>query len=159
MVTDSDEHDEEGHIIEDAETRIEMVKKRLLKKLPIIREEIDRPVFYGDSRPEIVLVGWGSTYGVLKETVDVLVKNKKAAMLHFSEIYPLPSPDALAQYLTFLNNAKFAVCIENNATGQFAHLVRAETGYEFMYRINRYDGRPFTLDSLLGELDGYIKGI
>ena len=32
VVTDSDEHDEEGHIVEDAETRIKMVQKRLLKK-------------------------------------------------------------------------------------------------------------------------------
>lgn len=32
VVADSDEHDEEGHIIEDSETRIKMVQKRLLKK-------------------------------------------------------------------------------------------------------------------------------
>ncbi|TNF53408.1 2-oxoacid:acceptor oxidoreductase subunit alpha, partial [bacterium] len=57
VVTDSDEHDEEGHIIEDTETRIKMVEKRLLKKLPLIRQEVDPPLLYGDTHPEIVLAG------------------------------------------------------------------------------------------------------
>lgn len=90
VVTDSDEHDEEGHIVEDAETRIKMVEKRLFKKLPLIRQEIEPPLLYGDSQPEIVLVGWGSTYGVMKEAVDVISEDRSIAMLHFSEIYPFP---------------------------------------------------------------------
>ncbi len=45
IVTDSDEHDEEGHIIEDAETRVRMVEKRLLRKLPLIRAGNRRSVF------------------------------------------------------------------------------------------------------------------
>lgn len=72
VVTDSDEHGEEGHIVEDAETRIKMVQKRLFKKLPLIRQEIEPPFLYGDAKPEIVIAGWGSTYGVMKEAVDAL---------------------------------------------------------------------------------------
>jgi 2-oxoglutarate ferredoxin oxidoreductase subunit alpha len=34
--------------------------------------------------------------------------------------------------------------------------MRAETGYEFRYRINKYDGRPFTVEGLLGEVNAYI---
>jgi 2-oxoglutarate ferredoxin oxidoreductase subunit alpha len=48
------------------------------------------------------------------------------------------------------------ICVENNATGQFALLMKAETGYEFNGRINRYDGRPFTLETFLGELNAHI---
>jgi 2-oxoglutarate ferredoxin oxidoreductase subunit alpha len=171
VVTDSDEHDEGGHIIEDAETRIKMVEKRLFKKLPLIRQEIDPPIFYGDNKPETVIVGWGSTYGVMREVVDVLSKGKSLAMLHFSEIYPFPltenNPTPLPQgegakgrvkfdYLTLLNDAKLTICIENNATGQFAQLMRTETGYTFSARINRYDGRPFLLEDLIGEIDARI---
>ncbi len=164
VVTDSDEHDEEGHIIEDAETRIKMVEKRLFKKLPLIRQEIESPFLYGNIEPEIVIAGWGSTYGVMKETIDLLSKGKNIAMLHFCEIYPFPlieknpslTPLPKFDYLTLLNNAKLTICIENNATGQFARLMRAETGYEFKYRINKYDGRPFTLEGLLEELNATI---
>lgn len=165
VVTDSDEHGEEGHIVEDAETRIRMVQKRLLKKMPLIRQEIAPPAFYGDAKPEIVIVGWGSTYGVMKEAVDALspphppLNKGGIAMLHFSEIYPFPSPDSHPHYLDLLNSAKTAICIENNATGQFARLMRAETGYEFKRRINKYDGRPFTLKGLAGEIDAQIRGL
>ncbi len=158
VVTDSDEHDEEGHIVEDAETRIKMIEKRLLKKLPLIREEIDPPVLYGNKNPDIALVGYGSTYGVMKEAVDVLKENNDIAMLHFTEVYPFPIVEKF-DYLTLLNNAKREICIENNATGQFAHHLRAETGYEFKYKINKYDGRPFILEGLIGEIDACIRGL
>ncbi|KAF0144303.1 MAG: 2-oxoglutarate ferredoxin oxidoreductase subunit alpha [Nitrospirae bacterium] len=151
VVTDSDEHDEEGHIVEDAETRIEMVNKRLFKKLPLIRQEIEPPVLYGDSKPDIVVAGWGSNYGVMRECLDTLPKNVKIAMLHFSEIYPFPSMDKF-DYMKVLNNAKLTICIENNATGQFARLMRAETGFEFKASINRFDGRPFLLEELVERI-------
>ena len=168
VVTDSDEHDEEGHIVEDAETRIKMVNKRLFKKLPLIRQEIEPPVLYGDSKPDIVVVGWGSNYGVMRESVDALSKNVKIAMLHFSEIYPFPSPTPLPRgegakgrvefdYLKLLRDAKLTICIENNATGQFARLMRAETGFEFKASINRFDGRPFLLEELVEEIDANIR--
>lgn len=155
VVTDSDEHDEDGHIVEDAETRIKMVNKRLFRKLPVIRREIEPPVLYGDPDPEIVIAGWGSNCGVMKEAVDRLSTNNKIAMLHFSEIYPFPLVDKL-DYLKILSNAKLSVCVENNATGQFAKLMRSETGFEFKAKINRFDGRPFLLEELLGEIDAII---
>lgn len=155
VVTDSDEHDEDGHLVEDAETRKRMVEKRLLKKLPQITKEIAPPMLYGSAEPEIMLVGWGSTYGVIKEAVAGLSGKQKIAMLHFSEIFPFPGTDKF-DYLALLRNAKTVICIENNATGQFARLMRTETGFEFTSLISRYDGRPFTLDNLLGELHGHI---
>lgn len=151
VVTDSDEHDEEGHIVEDAETRVKMVSKRLLKKLPLIKQEIEPPSLYGDVNPEVVVAGWGSTYGIIKEAVDELSKDKKMAMLHFSEIYPFP-PTGRFDYLSVLKNARTTICVENNASGQFARLMRAETGFEFKEKINRFDGRPFLLEELLYEI-------
>ncbi|MEW6714964.1 MAG: 2-oxoacid:acceptor oxidoreductase subunit alpha [Nitrospirota bacterium] len=155
VVTDSDEHDEEGHMVEDAETRIKMINKRLFKKLPLIKQEIEPPIIYGDPAPEIVLAGWGSNYGVMKEAVDMLSANNKIAMLHFIEIYPFPSTDKF-DYLKVLADAKLAVCIENNATGQFARLMRTETGFEFKAKISRCDGRPFLLEEMTGEINAII---
>ena len=158
VVTDSDEHDEEGHIIEDAETRTKMVDKRLFKKMPLIKQEIEPPVLYGAEKPEIVLVGWGSTYGVMKEAVDVLSKEKRVAMFHFSEIYPFPETDRLS-YLNTLIEAKISICIENNATGQFARLIRTESGFDFTHKINKYDGRPFIIDDLLVKIKDLLKEV
>jgi 2-oxoglutarate ferredoxin oxidoreductase subunit alpha len=151
VVTDSDEHDEEGHIVEDAATRINMVDKRLFRKLPLIEQEIAPPILYGDHKPRVVIAGWGSTYGVMKEAVDEAAKTTSIAMLHFSEVFPLPRRDRF-DYLKSLQNAKLAICVENNATGQFARLMRAETGFEFSGHIHKFDGRPFTVEELVREI-------
>ena len=152
VVTDSDEHDEEGHLIEDGPTRNAMMEKRLFRKLPQIRGEMAQPLFYGHKEPAVVLVGWGSTFGILKETVDALSETMQVALLHFSEIYPLPEPT----FLDVLEKASLTINVEQNATSQFAGLLRAETGFQFHKHMNRYDGRPWTIESFLEELHGHL---
>ncbi|MBI5557092.1 MAG: 2-oxoacid:acceptor oxidoreductase subunit alpha [Deltaproteobacteria bacterium] len=151
VVVDSDEHDEEGHIIEDAATRVKMVHKRLFAKRAGLRAEIALPVWHGDQEARMVLLGFGSTLGVMREVVDELAGSSPIAMLHFSEVYPFP---ALEEHglLDRLRKAEQTICIENNATGQFERLLRAETGFCCTGRINRYDGRPFTLESLVQQV-------
>lgn len=153
IVTDSDEHDEEGHITEDPDIRTKMVNKRFHRKWPSIKSEMGPPYFYGDNDPDIVIVGWGSTYGVIKDSIDILSKNKKIAMMHFSELYPLPDAE---DYIKILKKAKKTICVENNASGQFARLIKTETGFEFNSAINRYDGRPFYSDLLARSINGII---
>lgn len=156
VVTDSDEHDADGHIIEDSDTRIKMVDKRLLRKMPRIREEISPPYLYGDHDPEIVIAGWGSTYGVMREAVDSLAKSRRIAMLHFSELFPVPASGKI-DYLKILNNAAFSICVEHNATGQFERLMKADAGFEFGDNVRKYDGRPFTVEELVRELQARIE--
>ncbi len=151
VVTDSDEHDEEGHITEDSHIRAKMVNKRLFKKLPLLKVEIEPPLLYGASEPQIILSGWGSTYGVMKESVDLLSKEMRVAMLHFSEIYPFPDISKF-DYLRLLQKASLAICVENNATGQFTRLMKAETGFIFSKSINKFDGRPFTIGELVKRI-------
>jgi 2-oxoglutarate ferredoxin oxidoreductase subunit alpha len=155
VVTDSDEHNESGHLIEDGPTRIAMVNKRVFQKHASLRREIEPPLFFGAEEPEVVIVGWGSTYGIMKEVVDVLLKDKAMALLHFSEIYPFPGIEKF-DYMSILRKAKKTICIEQNATSQFAQLMKTEKGYEFTEHINRYDGRPFLIEELLGEIHGRI---
>ena len=77
VVGDSDEHDEEGHLTEDAAIRNKMVEKRLSRKLVQLRAEIAPPLLYGSGEPETVIVGWGSTYGVLREATDHLAEPRE----------------------------------------------------------------------------------
>jgi 2-oxoglutarate ferredoxin oxidoreductase subunit alpha len=150
VVADSDEHSEEGHIVEDAETRLKMMDKRYFRKMEALRKEMRPPLQYGSDSPEIVLVSWGSTYGVLKEAVDTLnAKGEKAALLHFTELYPFPET---GDRMRLLEDARLTACVEGNATGQFARHMAAETGYEFTKLITKYDGRPFSVKYILERL-------
>lgn len=154
VVTDSDEHDEEGHITEGPEMRRKMVEKRLHNKLRLLKTEIAPPTFYGNPDARTVLVAWGSLYGVLKEVTERL-EAQGAAMLHFTEIYPFPGTDEF-DYLSVLRKARRTVCVEQNASSQFALLLKAETGFSCSDAVNRYDGRPFLVEDLLEVLNGYL---
>lgn len=154
VVTDSDEHDEAGHITEEAFIRIKMVEKRLFKKISLIRKEIEPPIIYGHREPEVILVCWGSMFGVVKELVDHLSEDFKIAMLHFKEIYPFSNDES---WLKIFENRKLVINIEQNATSQLAKLLAMETGIRIDKHINRFDGRPFTLDELKEKVDAYLK--
>jgi 2-oxoglutarate ferredoxin oxidoreductase subunit alpha len=152
VLADSDEHDEDGHIIEDAGTRRLMVNKRL-RRLEALAAEMDEPELYGHREPEILLLGWGSTYGILREAVDTLsTRNPRTALLHYSDLWPFPS----ATVTRLLPRAKVSFCAENNATGQFAGLLRRETGLLADYHILKFDGRPFSTDEIVREVQKYV---
>ncbi|MBU0682613.1 MAG: 2-oxoacid:acceptor oxidoreductase subunit alpha [Proteobacteria bacterium] len=155
VVVDSDEHDEDGHIIEDAPTRNLMVEKRLFKKMALLREEISPPLYYGEHNPQAIVVGYGSTFGVLKEAVEHLAGEFKIGLLYFSEIYPFPLLEQF-DYVALLKEAPVTICVENNATSQFARVLHGETNHRCTYLINKYDGRPFTLQTLIGEIHAYL---
>jgi 2-oxoglutarate ferredoxin oxidoreductase subunit alpha len=140
VVTDCDEHDEEGHLTEDAVERTAQVQKRLRKLFPL-KKEISTPQKHGPRKAETTLIGWGSTYGAIHEAVDILRKEDASVnMLHLNELWPFPAK-AVADAVS---KARNSYTIENNATGQLAYLIKVETGYGVSGRILKYDGRPFT---------------
>jgi 2-oxoglutarate ferredoxin oxidoreductase subunit alpha len=140
VMTDCDEHDQEGHLTEDARERTAQVQKRLRKSL-LLERETGMPRKYGSRGAETTLIGWGSTYGAIREAVDILRKEDASVnMLHLNELWPFPAK-AVADAVS---KARNSYVIENNATGQLAQLIKAETGYDVSGRILKFDGRPFT---------------
>ncbi|MBP2030488.1 2-oxoglutarate ferredoxin oxidoreductase subunit alpha [Methanohalophilus levihalophilus] len=149
VVADSDEHNEEGHIDQTIENRIRMNEKRL-RKLDGLKEDMQLPIIHGLENADISLIGWGSTFGPLAEAVDILNEDEVSInLVHFSDIYPLHEGD-IGLLMDGLNHT---VCVENNATGQFAQLLRTELGFEVSDKILRYDGLPFTPKSIIRELE------
>lgn len=146
---DSDEHTPDGHITEDLDWRQKMQDKRL-KKIKRIRTRLLAPDYQGDENPATLLVSWGSTKGAALEAMAALqTRGDKAAVLHFSQVYPLEP----AQWLKKLEGAQRTVFVEGNAEGQFAQLVRRETGFAPASKINRYDGLPITASYILKKLE------
>ncbi|HXZ30271.1 MAG TPA: transketolase C-terminal domain-containing protein, partial [Dehalococcoidia bacterium] len=127
-------------LTEDAGERTAQVQKRLRKIFPL-KKESGTPRKYGCRGAKTTLIGWGSTYGAIHEAVDILRKEGASiGMLHLSELWPFPAK-AVADVAS---KARNSYVIENNATGQLARLIKAETGYDVSGRILKFDGRPFT---------------
>ncbi|MDD5677020.1 MAG: 2-oxoacid:acceptor oxidoreductase subunit alpha [Kiritimatiellae bacterium] len=148
VVADSDEHTEDGHITEDLDVRRAMVEKRLHKMLGL-EAEVSPPVFQGDAHPDLLLVSWGSSRGAVEEAAAIVrAGGTRAGTLHFPQVWPLVPK----HFLDTLTSAPTVVAIEGNATGQFARLIRAETGFHIPHHVLRYDGLPFTPEYILRRL-------
>jgi 2-oxoglutarate/2-oxoacid ferredoxin oxidoreductase subunit alpha len=153
VVTDSDEHDEAGHMIEDAATRAVQVQKRL-RKLTGLRREIAGPDFKTSPGAEITLIGWGSTCGAISEAADMLKKESRPVnTIHLTEIWPFPAETVAAA----LRASKKNVIIEGNATAQMAGLIRRETGIQVDAAILKFDGRPFSPEEIVHRLQTEVK--
>jgi len=148
VVSDSHEHTENGHLTENLSIRPKMVEKRLRKGNGISSETIP-PEYRGSEKPEILFVSWGSSKGSVEEAASqVSSQGVKTATLHFSQVWPMV-PD---QFFHYLETAKQVICVEGNATGQLAQLIRRETGFFIEKRISRYDGLAITPQYILRNL-------
>jgi 2-oxoglutarate ferredoxin oxidoreductase subunit alpha len=144
-IGDSHEHSEDGHITEDPIIRTKMVEKRS-KKLKFVAEELDKPQMIGPENGELVLVGWGSTFGVLKEVVETLVQEGiSIRLMHFLGIWPFPVEVVKQQ----LNNAKRWFAVENNYNSQLSGIIQELTGNMSKGNILKWDGRPLFKENLL----------
>lgn len=94
-----------------------------------------------DKEAEVTLTGFGSTWGAIREAVDLLnAEGFKTNGLQFVDMFPLDE-DALADELS---KARRLVAVEQNYTGQLARHIRTLTGRKVDGRVNKYDGRPLS---------------
>jgi 2-oxoglutarate ferredoxin oxidoreductase subunit alpha len=150
VCVDSDEHDAEGHITEDLQLRTKMVNKRL-RKLESAKAEIVEPELYPNCEYDNLIVCWGSTYHIVKEALAVLGR-RNTSLLHYSQVYPLHPQTA-----DYLARAKRIVVVEGNATGQFAKLIKLNTGIDIKDRILKYSGLSFAVEEVTDALKKILK--
>jgi 2-oxoglutarate ferredoxin oxidoreductase subunit alpha len=132
------DHREDGHISEEIIDRVNMSNKRKQKASNMVIEMNPPEAYYGES--EYLLVGWGSTKGVIKESVDLLrSKGMNIGSLHFLDIWPFPSDSAKRSLL----RGKELIMVEQNSTSQLGNLIMEQTGINYSNAVLKYDGRPF----------------
>jgi 2-oxoglutarate ferredoxin oxidoreductase subunit alpha len=147
VVSGSDEHAEDGHLTEDHAVRIRMVEKRRRKGEALALETVP-PLVTGPPNGDAVLVGFGSTKGVIEETRRILMREGlEVGTVHLRQVWPFPGKE-IAEILPRYGAA---FTVENNIAGQLARLIRRETGVEPAGTISRYDGLPFTPGGLAPE--------
>ena len=113
-------------------------------KIDYIANEIPELEILGNPEADLLVVGWGGTYGHLYSAVESMnAIGKKVAMVHFNYINPMPknTEEILRQY------KKIVVCELNN--GQFATQLCAKIpGLTNVSRFNKVQGQPFMVSEL-----------
>ena len=97
----------------------------------------------GDEDGDVLVVGWGGTYGHMISTVrELRQEGKNVSLAHFNYIKPLPgnTEDVFKRF------KKIIVCELN--MGQLASYLRNELpGFEY-HQYNKVKGLPFTVNEL-----------
>ena len=121
-------------------------------KIDKIADYIPEVQVVGDEDADLLIVGWGGTYGHLYEAMeDMQAQGKKVALAHFKFINPLPknTAEVLGRY------KKVVVAEQNN--GQFANYLRGKVpGFE-PYQFNRVKGQPFVVARLVEEFTKILE--
>ena len=138
----------------DTVRRKKMVDKRA-RKMETVTQYLPAPVLEGPAEAEVTLVGWGSTWGVLKEAAERL-RETGTATNHLQVKFLVPLH--VDEITSILNSSTRIIIVENNYSGQFARHLRAETGIVAHGHIRKYDGEPFEpkhiVDGVPQVLDG-----
>lgn len=116
-----------------------------LRQQKIEKIEVPDVVVEGDADDaELLIVGFGGTYGHLHAAMDELqAKGKKVALAHFKFINPLPKNTA-----EVLKRFPKVVVAEQNM-GQFAGYLRMKVDGFVPYQYNEVKGQPFAVSELV----------
>ena len=128
-----------------------MVKARQAK-IDKIADYIPELEVVGDEDADLLIVGWGGTYGHLYEAMETMQEQgKKVALAHFKFINPLPknTAEVLKKY------KKVVVAEQNN--GQFANYLRSKVDDFNPYKFDRIKGQPFIVSRLVEEFTKILE--
>jgi 2-oxoglutarate ferredoxin oxidoreductase subunit alpha len=84
-------HDRASKVAYDPEINEEGLRNRSLK-LVALQKSLRTPDVFGDPEGDLLVVGWGSTKGVIEEAVERLrAEGRRVSSLHLRFIQPMPS--------------------------------------------------------------------
>ncbi len=143
------EHDELGHPTGSPKLHMQMTAKRR-KKLQKLGTEVPTPQVYGPPEGNVLLVGWGSTRGPIREAVNrARAAGDSVSSLHIKHLNPLP--EGLEKIFAGFNHV-FVVEMNDEGLygfGQLGLLLRARYCDKKIEGINKTDGLTWKVREIL----------
>jgi 2-oxoglutarate/2-oxoacid ferredoxin oxidoreductase subunit alpha len=146
------EHDEMGHPTGSPKMHVQMTAKRR-KKLQALAAKLPVPALYGPPEGNVLLVGWGSTQGPIREAVDrARAAGDSVSAIHIKHISPLPP--GLENIFAGFNHV-FVVEINDEGFygyGQLGGLLRARCCDPKIRGITKSDGLTWKVREILEQV-------
>jgi 2-oxoglutarate/2-oxoacid ferredoxin oxidoreductase subunit alpha len=143
------EHDEMGHPTGSPKLHMQMVAKRR-RKLQVLAERLPKPVIHGPPEGNVLLVGWGSTQGPIREAVErARAAGDSVSSIHIRYINPLPP--GLEDIFAGFNHV---IVVEMNdeglyGYGQLGAVLRARYCDPKIRGLNKTDGLTFKVREIV----------
>ncbi len=150
------EHDELGHPSGSPAMHQKMTAKRR-EKLKALAAELPVPEVFGDEEGDVLLVGWGSTFGPVREAlVRLRTGGTRAGQIHLRNLHPLPPGiDAL------FSRYRLVLVVEMNdqglyGYGQLATMLRARYAMPHIRSITKTDGLTFKVSEIVESVSRHV---
>ena len=143
------EHDEWGHPSSNPELHQKMTNRRR-DKLKRLASSLSQPEIYGENSGDVLLIGWGSTWGPIREAVHASKENgQKVSSIHLRHIHPMPNGIE-----EIIDNFEKALVVEMNdeglyGYGQLATLLRARYSNPKILSLTKTNGLGFKVSEIL----------
>lgn len=129
-----------------------MIRIRARKVAGITQEIAPTQVFGDQDGGDLVVLGWGSTFGPIREAVkQAREKGRKVSHIHLRYLNPLPKD--LAETL---RKFKQVMVAEMNM-GQLLKMIRADYLID-AFGFNKIQGRPFKVSELVTRINRALEG-
>lgn len=140
-----------GSVSYDPENHEEMVRIRK-QKVDNIQKYIPDLVVEGEQEGELLVLGWGSTYGAIKEAIyNVKKKGYNVSQAHLRYINPFPK-----NLGEVLNRFKKVIIPELNL-GHLALLIKGKF-LKDVIQLNKVQGRPFKVAEIENKIIEVLGG-
>jgi 2-oxoglutarate ferredoxin oxidoreductase subunit alpha len=140
-----EKEDVTGVVSHSPENHEKMIRLRA-EKIARIARDIPPVEVEGDEKADLLVLGWGSTKGVILETVRKLRKEgMKLACAHLRYLNPMPGD------LKALLERYPKVLVPENNSGQLWYRLRAEYLLDTI-RFNKIQGQPFRADEIESKI-------
>lgn len=138
------EHGPTGHPSENPENRISQMNKRSNKLNYVPKEEVIK--HEGSTDAELLLVGFGSTYGAIREAKMQLEKSGfSCAHAQIRMIQPFP----VEELSGYTDRALTVIIVEQNSTGQLANVIKQNSPiHSKLHSCLKYNGVPITASEI-----------
>jgi len=137
-----------GNVSYEAENHERMMLRRQ-KKVEVVADHIPSATPFGDKGGDLLVVGWGSTYGAIRVAVE-RIRSKGRAVSHLHLRYLNPLPRNLGETLVKFRR----VLVPELNLGQLARILRSEYLSDTI-SYSKVQGRPFTA----GEIEEKIMDV
>jgi 2-oxoglutarate ferredoxin oxidoreductase subunit alpha len=144
------EHDEQGHVSVNPANRDRMMKRRMGKMIHA-KGDLPPPHLYGDAKAKIGFIGFGSTWGPIREAQELLSQRGIPSRFYQARtLYPV----AAESITEFLATVDTAYVVEHNYTGQLMRLLRETLPQHHakLTSILKYDGNSFRAPDLVRKV-------
>ena len=136
------EKDETGEVSYDPENHQEMTRLRAAK-VARVAKSYPPSVIHGESKGDLLVLGWGGTYGAITSAVNTLqAEGFSVSSLHLRYLYPLP-----LDLEDIFKDFKKTLIPELNFTGHLRTLLRSEYMIDTI-GFDKVQGQPFTVTEI-----------